>query len=345
MPVSSPASHPKSGAPPATSGSRADGEAYTPPNPVVTLSRADYTRGALWGLAAISIWVGWILYTRVGVTSATSKMSPYDLVALRFACAGLVMLPIVWRRGLAIERVGLVTWLLVVCCAGVPYVLLASCGLQFAPAAQAGALIPGTMPLWAALLALIFLKEHISGLRRIGLALIPLGIVSILGDGLFHFETGYWRGHLMFIAAAMTWATFTVAVRRSGLEAMHAAAIVSVVSMVAYLPVYLLWLPHQLSETPWPAIAGQTLYQGIVVSIISLVAYARAVNILGASLAASFASLVPVLAMLAAIPLLGEKPGKSDVLGILVITIGVFLASGAYAGLGFDRKRQRSATK
>jgi drug/metabolite transporter (DMT)-like permease len=260
-------------------------------------------------------------------------MSPVDLVALRFSCAGLVMLPMVWRKGFAIARVGIGNWLLLVCGAGVPYVLLSSSGLQFAPAAQAGALIPGTLPLWAALLALVFLKEHIYGLRRVGLALIPMGIATILGTGLFHFETGYWRGHLLFIGASMTWAVFTVAVRRSRLEAMHAAAIVSVVSMVVYLPVYLLFLPHQLAATPWSAIIGQTLFQGIVVSILSLVAFARAVNILGASLAASFASLVPVLAMLAAIPLLGEIPGKSDVLGIAVITVGVFLASGAYTAI------------
>lgn len=309
------------------------------------LSRADYIRGALWGLGAISIWVGWILYTRVGVTSASSKMSPFDLVALRFACAGVLMLPIVLRQGLAIGRVGLVNWFLLVCCAGVPYVLLASSGLQFAPAAQAGALIPGTMPLWASLLALIVLKEHISGWRRAGLALIPVGIIAILGTGLFHFESGHWRGHLMFLAASMTWATFTVAMRRSGLPAMHAAAIVSVVSMIVYLPIYLLFLPHQLGGTPWSAIVGQTVYQGIVVSIISLVAYARAVNILGASLAASFASLVPVLAMLAAIPLLGEIPTPGDVLGIGVITLGVFLASGAYTALGIDKRFARSATK
>jgi drug/metabolite transporter (DMT)-like permease len=303
------------------------------------LSRADYTRGALWGLFAISIWVGWILYTRIGVSSATQKMSPYDLVALRFACAGLLMLPILWKRGLAIEKAGWFNWLLIVGCAGVPYVLLASSGLQFAPAAQGGALIPGTLPLWAALLAWLVLKEHISGLRRLGLALIPIGIVTILGTGLFHFETGHWRGHLMFIGASMTWATFTIAMRRSKLDALHAAAIVSVVSAVIYLPIYALFLPHGLSAAPWSAIIGQTIYQGIVVSIISLIAYARAVNILGASLGASFASLVPVLAMLLAIPLLGEIPTTSDVIGIAVITLGVFLASGAYTAFA------RSATK
>jgi drug/metabolite transporter (DMT)-like permease len=309
------------------------------------LSRAEYIRGALWGIAATIIWVSWILYTRVGVTSPTSKMAPIDLVALRFACAGLVMLPLLLRRGLAIRELGVLNWLVIVCSAGIPYVLLSSSGLQFAPAAQAGALIPGTLPLWAALLAMLILKEHISGSRRIGLALIPVGLITILGAGLFHFETGLWRGHLLFLAASICWATFSIVVRRTGIDGMHAAALVSVVSMVVYLPVYLLFLPHGLASTPWSAIIGQTLFQGIVVSIVSLVAFARAVSILGASLAASFASLVPVMAMLAAIPLLGEIPGTTDVIGIGVITAGVFLASGAYSALGFEAKFSRSATK
>ncbi len=305
------------------------------------LSRATYVRGALWGLSAISIWVGWILYTRVGVTQS---MQPVDLIALRYGCAGLLMLPIVFRKGFALRKVGTARWMWMVAGAGVPYVLLSSTGLKFAPAAQAGALIPGTMPLWAALLAMIFLKEEISGVRRLGLALIPVGIVTIMGTGLFNFESGHWQGHLLFIGAAMSWAIFTVAMRGSGLDGFHAAAIVSVVSAVLYLPVYFLFLPHGLSAAPWSSIIGQTIYQGIFVSILSLVAYARAVSILGASLGASFASLVPALAMLAAIPLLGEVPGHSDLLGILIITSGVLLASGAYTAFFEAKNLARSPT-
>jgi drug/metabolite transporter (DMT)-like permease len=288
-------------------------------------------RGALWGLVAVAIWVGWILYTRVGVSDAVSKMHPYDLVALRFACAGLLMLPIIWREGFALRRVGILNVMLMICGAGAPYVLMSSCGLQHAPAAQGGALIPGTMPLWAAMLAVFFLKEHISGVRRVGLALVPVGIAVIFSAGLIDFESGQWRGQLMFIGASMMWAIFTIAARRAGLGAMHAAAIVSVGSMLVYLPIYFLFLPHRLAATPWSAIVGQTFFQGVMVSIISLAAYSRAVSLIGASLAASFSSLVPVLAMLAAIPLLGEIPGTGDVLGILIITTGVFLASGAYS--------------
>jgi drug/metabolite transporter (DMT)-like permease len=301
-------------------------------------SPTNYLVGAAWGLFAISIWVGWILLTRYGVTT---NLSAYDIAALRFACAGLILLPIVIQRGLGIRQVGWTKWLIICCCAGVPYVLLASSGLAFAPAAHAGALIPGTMPLWAALLAMYFLHEKIAGPRRVGLMLIPVGIAIFIGAGLTQFESGYWRGHLLFLAAALTWASFTVAMRAAsstGFTPLHAAAVVSVVSAVVYLPIYVLWLPHHIADAPMSAIVTQTIYQGIFVSIISLFAYARAVAMLGASLGASFASLVPVLAMLLAIPLLGEQPRVQDYFGIAAVTVGVFLSSGAYQALTNKRK-------
>ena len=297
------------------------------------LSRANYLQGAAWGLFAISIWVGWILLTRYGVTTS---LSPYDITALRFTCAGLLLAPVVYRQGWGLRKVGLKSWLVIVCCAGVPYVLIASSGLQFAPAAHAGALIPGTMPLWAALLAMWFLKEKIAGVRKLGLMLIPVGIVIFVGAGLTDFASGNWRGHLLFLAAAMSWASFTVAMRsagQAGFTPLQAAAVVSVVSALVYLPVYVLFLPHRIMEAPIGPIVIQTIYQGVFVSIISLFAYARSVSILGASLGASFASLVPVLAMLSAIPLLGEWPRASDYVGIAAITFGVFLSSGAYQAI------------
>ena len=299
----------------------------------VTLSRAKYLHGAAWGLFAIAIWVGWILLTRHGVTTS---LSAYDITALRFACAGLLLAPVVYRQGFGIGKVGLKKWLVIVCGAGVPYVLIASTGLQFAPAAHAGALIPGTMPLWAALLAMFFLHEKIAGVRKLGLMLIPVGIFIFVGTGLTDFASGNWRGDLLFLAAAICWASFTVAMRsagQSGFTPLQAAAVVSVVSAIVYLPVYMLFLPHRIVDAPLGSVISQTIYQGIFVSIISLFAYARAVAILGASLGASFASLVPALAMLTAIPLLGEWPRTGDYLGIAAITFGVFLSSGAYQAI------------
>ncbi|WP_295431546.1 DMT family transporter [uncultured Thiodictyon sp.] len=299
----------------------------------IPLPRSSYITGALWGLFAISIWVGWILLTRYGVTTS---LSPFDITALRFGCAGALLLPIVIRDGLGVRRVGLPLLTVICTGAGVPYVLISSAGLQFAPAAQAGALIPGTMPLWAALLATLFLHERIAGPRRAGLLLIPVGIVIFVGTGLTDLASGNWRGQLLFLLAALCWASFTVAMRRAGTKgftALHATAVVSVVSAAWYLPVYVMLLPHRITAAPWDAVVIQTLYQGVLVAIISLFAYTKAVSILGASLGSSFASLVPVLAMLAAIPLLGEVPKTADYFGIAAVTLGVFLSSGAYGAL------------
>ncbi len=301
------------------------------PSSAAPLTRHTYLVGTAWGLFAISIWVGWLLVTRYGVTTT---LSPYDLTALRFGCAGALLLPVVVRRGLGIGRVGLPLLTIICLGAGVPYVLIASAGLQFAPVAQAGALIPGTMPLWAALLAVVFLHERIGGMRRLGLVLIPAGILILLGTGVANLGTGQWRGQVLFLAAAATWASFTVAMRRAagkGFTALHATAVVSVVSAAWYLPVYVFLLPHRIGTAPWDAVVFQAFYHGVLVAVVSLFAYARAVAILGASLGASFASLVPVVATLAAIPLLGEVPRPADYVGITAVTLGVFLSSGAYS--------------
>jgi EamA-like transporter family len=49
----------------------------------------------------------------------------------------------------------------------------------------------------------------------------------------------------------------------------------------------------------------------------------------GASKAAAFVALAPVMAALMAIPALGERPTSTDWLAIGMITAGVYLASGA----------------
>jgi hypothetical protein len=75
---------------------------------------------------------------RLGVTT---RLSAPDLTALRFATAGLVLLPIVLRRGLAIDRLGWSGFAAVVAGGGAPVALVIGGALQFAPVAHAGARI------------------------------------------------------------------------------------------------------------------------------------------------------------------------------------------------------------
>src|SRR5829696_7698422 len=110
---------------------------------------AEYVRGALYGLAAVSIWSGWIVVARLGLQSS---LTPWDVAALRFGLAGLLLLPYFVNKGFALERLGWIGLAAIVLGGGAP-VLFANAGLMFAPAAHAGALFPGVMPLGVAILA------------------------------------------------------------------------------------------------------------------------------------------------------------------------------------------------
>src|SRR5690348_1122230 len=83
--------------------------------------------GAVCAIAAVAIWAGWLVMTRLAVTT-TLKAS--DLTALRFAVAGVVLLPVVLRRGLAFNRLGWPGFLAVVIGAGAPVPLLVGAGLS-----------------------------------------------------------------------------------------------------------------------------------------------------------------------------------------------------------------------
>lgn len=286
---------------------------------------SQFVRGAAYGITAVSIWAGWIVAMRLGVTT---NLTAYDLTALRFAVAGLILLPVVLRRGLASDRLGWIGLIALAVGGGAPMVLFVGVGSLFAPAAHAGALFPGVMPLFTAMLATIILKEPFPRSKRFGFVLILAGVLAIAGLSVLTTAGVQSIGHLLFLCAAFVWACYTVAMRRARLDGLHAAAIASVVSMTVYLPVYVLFLEDGLFEAPLADLAFQGVYQGVLTMIVSYFLYGRAVSLLGASNGAAFGALGPALAALIAVPILGETPGAMDWTGIVLVSAGVYLASG-----------------
>ena len=195
---------------------------------------AEYLRGALYGLAAVSIWSGWIVVARLGLQT---NLTPWDIAALRFGVAGLLLLPYVVSRGLALKRLGWIGLAAIVIGGGAP-VLLANAGLLFAPAAHAGALFPGVMPLAVALLAAALLHEPFTGAKKIGFVLILLGIVGIASAAGSAIGSGQSIGHALFLGSAVAWACYTVAMRHARLDGLHAAGIAAVGALFLYMPVY-----------------------------------------------------------------------------------------------------------
>jgi drug/metabolite transporter (DMT)-like permease len=274
---------------------------------------------------AIAIWAGWLVMMRLGVTTS---LSATDLIALRFAIAGPVLLPVVIRRGLSIDRLGWPGFLAVVFGAGAPQLLVVGVGMLFAPVAHAGALYQGVVPLAVGCLASFVLKERLTAIQKIGLSIVLIGALMIGGVGLSSVGGRQSIGHLLFLAAAGMVAGYTVAIRRARIDGLHAAAIAAVASLMIYLPLYAAFLEDGLFKTPVRDLVVQALYQGILTAAVSLALYGRAIRILGASNAAAFVALGPIMATLMAIPVLGEWPSRIDWAAIILVATGVYLSSG-----------------
>jgi drug/metabolite transporter (DMT)-like permease len=289
------------------------------------MSTAEYMRGALCGLAAASIWAGWIVVARLGLRTS---LTPWDIAALRFSVGGLLLLPYLLRKGFAIERLGWIGLAAVVLGCGAPMVLLVNAGLLFAPAAHAGGLFSGVVPLMVVLLAALILHEAFTSAKRVGLVLILAGVIGIVWSAGGTIGTRQNIGHVLFIAGALLWACYTVAMRGARLDGLHAAAIAAVGTLVLYLPIYAVVAGASLFKAPLTDIALQAFVQGLLAAVIALVLYGRAVSILGASGGAAFPALCPALTAVLAIPILGEWPTVIDWIAIILISAGVYAVSG-----------------
>ena len=286
---------------------------------------SEYLRGALYGLAAVTIWAAFIVVSRLGVQTS---FTPWDIAAIRFATAGTLLLPYLIRKGLAFERLGWFGFLAIATGCGAPMVLLANAGLLFAPAAHAGALFPGVMPLMVVILAAALLQEAFTRRKQAGCVLIVLGSVGIVWGAGGSLGSAQNLGHLLFLAAGLLWACYTVALRHARLDGLHAAAITAVCSLVFYLPAYFFFAGDSVLRVPASDIALQAVVQGVLTAIVALLLYGRMIGILGASSGAAFVALTPLMTALLGIPILGEWPATGEWIAIAVISIGVYVLSG-----------------
>jgi len=284
--------------------------------------------GVVAALATVSMWGAWVVATRFGVAGT---LAPVEVALLRVGPPGVILLPIFVRLWPEVRRIGWGRPLVIMVGAGAPFLLVVGTGMRFAPAADAGALLPGTMPLWVSLFAATFFAERFAPSRLLGLALIVLGCLCVGGYSLVAGEPGEWRGHLLFLTGAAMWSSYTLALRYSGLGPWQAAALVNCGSLLALLPLALTFgdLRFQASARE---LGAQLVAQGLFSGLLAMASYGYAVRALGAARASAFSALTPVIAALLAIPLLGEVPDLLTWFGIAAVVSGVALASGL-AGL------------
>jgi drug/metabolite transporter (DMT)-like permease len=300
--------------------------------------------GVLAAVVTVVIWTAFIVIARASADPARGGvLSPFDIVYARICGASLILAPWGWwlvRRDrrtqpwagslLGLSPLPLRQTLVAGSFGGLLYGMLAYSGFVFAPAGHASVLMPGSLPLWTALLAVLILGDRITPTRALGLVLIVVGDLMVGGTSLLHAldGSGVWRGDVLFILAAMVWSTYSVLVRHFALDAVRATIAITMLALLTYVPVYtvlawLQWIPANVFTAPWQDVAFQMVFQGMGSVVISGMTFTKMIQHFGPVRSTMITALVPGLSAISAVIFLGEPLGWNVLAGLALVTAGI----------------------
>ncbi|MBC3919335.1 DMT family transporter [Undibacterium sp. CY18W] len=281
--------------------------------------------GILYGLVVAIIWGAQPVVATFGYRASLTIL---DLTLLRFTVSGLVMLPLFLRRG--VWNAGGTGWpraLVLLLLAGPLYNMVLVGGLHWAPASHSSLIYPAFTPLFTSILARLMLGRQ-DRIPLFGLGLLVLGVLVVkIGSVLQAPAQVYadaWRGDLLFMLAALMWSFYTVLMRRWNTDPLSVVSVIQVGALL-YVPVYFLFEGGALFDKDLVAIAVQAGYQGLLVSVVSVLLFNLAVKQMGAK-ASMFTALMPLVGVSLAIVVLGEAMSLSLLAGALLISGGLFLS-------------------
>jgi drug/metabolite transporter (DMT)-like permease len=289
----------------------------------VTAASSSSRAGWIAVAATICIWTGFILVSRAG---GKGVLTGWDVAALRFGVGGLIALFFLSRVELPPFKV--IT--LFTMFGGIGYAVAVYTAFRLAPAAHASVLIPGALPFATAIIAWLWLKQVPSRALRLALGLVFAGIVLTAADTLSQSIgiTGLQlAGDALFLGGALSWAVFTLLLRRYPMPPLAATVTTNLGGAVVYLPLWGLFLPSTLSQAPLSEIAIQAAYQGVLVVFVAMLLYTFAVRQLGAQTVALLMAVVPGLSALAAVPVLQEPLSLLALGGLAAVTTGAVLGA------------------
>ncbi|NMF88298.1 DMT family transporter [Aromatoleum petrolei] len=275
-------------------------------------------------LILAALWGGSFLFMRV----AAPEFGPAALIEVRVGLAALLLLPVLawrgklaplWRKAGPLLFVGLTN-------SALPFVLYAWAALSVT--AGFASIVNATSPLFAALVAWVWLKDRLSAAAAFGLLLGLLGVM-ILVWGKASFQAG---GSGWAVAACLA-ATLNYGIAANftkrhltGVDPMAIATGSQLYAALVLAP-FAVWLWPQAmpSREAWIAV----LLLAFACTGVAYVMYFRLIAHIGPARAIAVTFLIPVFGMLWGAMLLDEEISSNMLAGCAVILAGTGLATGA----------------
>ncbi len=267
------------------------------------------------GLAVVFIWSGWITLSRLGVHT---QLQPSDITLLRYWTALLAVLPLVvrypWRQHTILQ------YLVIGLGVGFPYTMLSFYGLKVIPAAHAGVLVNGMLPVMGAVAAWLLFRQRIAPHRYAAIVLIFISNLIMSGD--FTLSLDQSIGTVMLLTAAFCYTFHMIGIRLWKMSWRDVIVIVPVVNVLIFTPLWPMF-PSGIATSTYHDMAVQAVYQGVIVNVLALMCVAYAIRHLGTITVALFMSFVPVTTALLAWIVLGETLGGNEIAGIVGCSFGL----------------------
>lgn len=281
-------------------------------------------------LIATILWGGNFVIGR----AVANDLPPFTLAFLRWCVALIVFLPITYtalkRDWLQIKK----HWIIVIILGftGVAsFNTLVYIALHYTTSINAS-LMNMLTPVIIYILSFIFLKEKLNRNQVIGTAFSFIGVMTIISNGslktLQHFTFN--KGDLIVIIAVVLWSIYSLLVKQYAKElpGQSTFLISIVVGIVILLPFYI----HESLTTTmaihWSLTSiSAVLYTGILASIVAFIAWNTGVIRWGANRAGIYLNFIPVFASIFAVLFIGETLLTSQLIGGLLVVLGVYWTS------------------
>jgi drug/metabolite transporter (DMT)-like permease len=283
-------------------------------------------RGIVFGIAASAIWGGMYVVSKI----VLEVIPPFTLLAMRLAL-GIISLWVLqaWKAGAA--KLARKQWRDFALVGLLGYGI--SLGFQFTgthlSTVANGAVITAATPAFVFIFARLILGEKLSLLRILALALSTLGVLAVVDPALGQLDSSLLLGNLLLVGAAVTWAVYSVLVRRvtSSAETFSFTLVALVGGLLVALPAAAIELNGEVISRISLGVALGVLYLGVASTALAAYLWNKAFALVDAGTVSLTFFVQPLVGASLGALVLNEELSSLFILGAILILVGLFTAT------------------
>ncbi|MFN8484726.1 MAG: DMT family transporter [Anaerolineae bacterium] len=193
--------------------------------------------------------------------------------------------------------------------------------------AGTASLILATSPIWVALMGRV-VGERISRWAWIGILLSFAGLLLLIQGGAgVGLDAEHLVGDFLLLLSAIGWALYTV-ISRPFLHRYSPLKLTALTMVLGTWPLYLIALPSAMQQN-WAAVTpvawGSLLYSAFFAIVVAYIIWYVSVHRVGSARTSVYSNLTPVVALILASVLLGERITAVQLVGGAVVLLGIAL--------------------